>query len=217
MLRPPWPNQPAGCCVCDGTICLSRASQLTDAALSDDTQLIEATLRGDSSAFGQLVRKHQDRLYNTLVHVTGHREDARDLTQEAFVQAFVKLDTFRRSSTFYTWLYRIALNRAASYYRGKKPTTSLDRARADRGDEPVESKPGPGNRLEVEESRNQVRAALARLSEEHRNILVLREIEGCDYETIAAVLDVPVGTVRSRLYRARMQMHHQLKEVFTTD
>jgi len=185
--------------------------------LSDDIRLIEATLRGESSAFGDLVRKYQDRLYNTLVHVTGSHEDASDLAQEAFVQAFVKLDTFRRSSAFYTWLYRIAMNRTASYYRRKKPTTSLDRARAQGGREPIEPNPGPHEQLEQEERRGQVRRALARLSEEHRTVLVLREIEGCDYETIAGMLEVPVGTVRSRLYRARMQMHEQMKEVLTAE
>jgi RNA polymerase sigma-70 factor (ECF subfamily) len=149
--------------------------------------------------------------------MTGNHEDARDLVQEAFVQAFVKLDTFRRSSTFYTWLYRIAFNQTASYYRRKKPTTSLDRVRENRGEEPVESNSGPSEQLETEERRGQVRQALSQLSEEHRDILVLREIEGCDYETIAGILDIPVGTVRSRLYRARTQMHNQLKEVLTND
>ncbi|MBN1589811.1 MAG: sigma-70 family RNA polymerase sigma factor [Pirellulales bacterium] len=185
--------------------------------MSDDTSLIEATLRGDSSAFGRLVQKYQDRLYNTLVHLTGNHEDARDLAQEAFVQAFVKLDTFRRSSTFYTWLYRIAMNQTATHYRRKKTTASLDHVRQTTGREPVEANPGPHERLEQEERRGQVREALARLSDEHRTILVLREIEGCDYETIAGVLDVPVGTVRSRLYRARIQMHNQLKEILATE
>jgi len=185
--------------------------------LSDDTHLIEATLRGDSSAFGQLVRKYQDRLYNTLVHLTGSRDDAADLAQEAFVQAFVKLDTFRRTSTFYTWLYRIAFNQTASHYRRTKPTASLDEVRAATGREPVASNPGPHQRLEQQENRVQVREALARLTDEHRTILILREIEGCDYDTIAGVLDVPVGTVRSRLYRARAQMHDQLKELLTTE
>ena len=185
--------------------------------MSDDTQLIEATLRGESSAFGELVRKYQDRLYNTLVHLTGSPEDASDLAQEAFVQAFVKLDTFRRSSTFYTWLYRIALNKTARSYRRKRPTASLDCVRVATGREPVASNPGPGEQLEQEERRDQVRQALARLNEEHRTILILREIEGCDYETIAGILDVPLGTVRSRLYRARIQMHDELKEVLTTE
>jgi RNA polymerase sigma-70 factor, ECF subfamily len=186
-------------------------------ALSDDTPLIEATLRGESAAFGQLVRKYQDRLFNTLVHMTGSREDAADLAQEAFVQAFVKLDTFRRSSTFYTWLYRIAFNLSASHFRRKKPAASLDGLRDAAGREPVETNPGPREQLEQEESRDQVRQALTQLSEEHRTILVLREIEGCDYETIAGMLDIPVGTVRSRLFRARMQMHDQLKGVLTPE
>ena len=184
--------------------------------MSDDTKLIEATLRGESSAFGQLVQKYQDRLYNTLVHLTGNHEDASDLVQETFVQAFVKLDTFRHSSTFYTWLYRIAFNQTASHYRRKKPATSLDKVRESTGCEPVEPNPGPHEQLEQQERGVQVREAMTQLTEEHRTILILREVEGCSYETIALMLNIRVGTVRSRLSRARMQMHDQLKEILTT-
>ena len=85
--------------------------------MSDDAPLIAATLAGDSAAFGQLVGLYQDRLYNSLLRVVGSAEDARDIVQDAFVQAFLKLDTFRGSSAFYTWLYRIAFNLAMSHAR----------------------------------------------------------------------------------------------------
>ncbi len=96
--------------------------------MSDDTQLIEQALAGQSEAFGQLVLKYQDRLYNTVFHVVGHAEDARDIVQEALVQAFLKLDSFRRDSAFYTWLYRIAFNVAATSWRRRRPTVSVDQA-----------------------------------------------------------------------------------------
>src|SRR5215469_8791591 len=83
-------------------------------AAVDDPQLIESALAGNSAAFGDLVRKYQDRLYNTMVHLTGSAEDAKDVVQDAFVKAFVKLESFQRSSAFYTWLYRIAFNTAVS-------------------------------------------------------------------------------------------------------
>jgi RNA polymerase sigma-70 factor (ECF subfamily) len=181
--------------------------------VNDDTQLIDETLAGKSVAFGHLVRRYQDRLYNTIVHVTGSAEDAEDVVQEAFVQAFVKLDTFQRSSAFFTWLYRIAFNAAISQRRRRKPTVSVEETREVSGREPIDNGRAPGDRLEQEERVDQVRRALATLSEEYRAVLVLREMEGCDYETISEMLDLPIGTVRSRLHRARIQMREELKAV----
>ncbi|NQU24346.1 MAG: sigma-70 family RNA polymerase sigma factor [Candidatus Nealsonbacteria bacterium] len=185
--------------------------------MNDDTQLITETLAGHSAAFGRLVQKYQDRLYNTVVHVAGNAEDARDVVQDAFVQAFLKLDTFKGSSAFYTWLYRIAFNVAASRHRRRRPTVSIDRVREVSGVEPVDHADGPEERLEQKERCRQVRQAIDQLSEEHRAVLVLREIDGCCYETIADVLDVPVGTVRSRLHRGRLQLRDQLEEMLAVD
>ncbi len=181
--------------------------------VNDDDQLIEETLAGNSAAFGQLVQRYQDRLYNTLAHVIGSPEDALDIVQDAFVQAFVKLESFRGRSAFYTWLYRIAFNVAATQRRRRRPVLSVDQAREEGGDEPVDPDHGPLDHLEQEERCRQVREALKVLSDEHREVLVLREIDGCCYETIAEILDLPVGTVRSRLHRARLQLRDELKEV----
>ena len=185
--------------------------------MNDDAQLIAETLAGQSTAFGQLVRKYQERLYNTVVHVVGSMEDARDVVQEAFVQAFIKLGTFQQTSAFYTWLYRIAFNVAASHCRRRRPTVSVEQIRENSGQEPVDGNGGPEQRLEREERCRQVQQALAALSDEHRTVLVLREIDGCCYETIAEVLELPVGTVRSRLHRARLQLREQLREVLILD
>jgi RNA polymerase sigma-70 factor (ECF subfamily) len=182
-----------------------------------DDQLIDEALAGQSASFGTLVTRYQDRLYNTLVHVLGSAEDARDIAQDAFVQAFVKLDTFQRSSAFYTWLYRIAFNLAISHQRRKRPCQSIDHHRELTGDEPVSSDHLPEQPLELEERARQVRAALDGLAEEFRTVIVLRELEDLDYQQIAAILDVPVGTVRSRLHRARQQLKEQLKEVVQED
>jgi RNA polymerase sigma-70 factor, ECF subfamily len=159
--------------------------------VNDDAQLIDDALAGNSAAFGRLVTKYQDRLYNTLVHVVGSTHEAYDVAQDAFVQAFLKLESFHHNSAFYTWLYRIAFNVA----RDDAPTDRLDR----------------------EERVAQVRAALDGLTEEFRTVLVLREIDGCCYETIADILDLPVGTVRSRLHRARLELREQLREVVQED
>lgn len=183
----------------------------------NDNELINAALAGDSAAFGRLVQTYQDRLFNNLVHVVGSVEDARDLVQDAFVQAFVKLSTFKRSAAFYTWLYRIAFNLAVSHRRRRKSPSSLDLALERQGEEPIDDGEAPPDRLEREEVTRQVREALANLPEEYRAILALREIDGCCYDTIAEMLDLPVGTVRSRLHRARQQLRDELKHVLQED
>lgn len=186
-------------------------------AVNDDAQLIAQTLSGKSAAFGQLVEKYQDRLYNTMVHAVGSPEDALDIVQEALVQAFVNLETFQQASAFYTWLYRIAFNVAASQRRRRRPSVSVEQVQQSCGDEPVDGQAGPEQQAEQQERCRQVQQAIATLGEEYRAVLILREIDGCCYETIAEILDIPVGTVRSRLHRARLQLRQQLKEVLTID
>ena len=105
--------------------------------MNDDAQLIDEALAGRSVAFGQLVTKYQDRLYNALVHVIGSADEARDVVQDAFVQAFLKLSSFHRTSAFYTWLYRIAFNVAISRRRRRKPMASVEQSREASGQEPM--------------------------------------------------------------------------------
>ena len=133
-----------------------------------------------------MVLKYQDRLFNTVFHVVGHAEDARDIVQEALVQAFLKLDSFERRSAFYTWLYRIAFN-AAVAHRRRRTTVSIDACGKPNPTTPAAD--GPAERLEGKERCSQVRHALTQLPAEQRAVLVLREIDGCDYETIAEILD----------------------------
>ncbi len=185
--------------------------------MNDDAELIQECLSGRSAAFGSLVQKYQDRLYNTIVHVSGSRDDASDIVQEAFVQAFLKLETFQQSSAFYTWLYRIAFNVAITHHRRRRPLGSLDHLREQSGQEVVDRSGGPVEALERTERVGQIREAIAALGDEHRSVLVLREIEGCCYETIADILQIPVGTVRSRLHRARAELREQLREMLPID
>ncbi len=180
--------------------------------MNDDAELIEQTLAGRSAAFGLLVRKYQNRLYNVVFHVVGNSEDAEDVVQEAFVQAYLKLDSFEGKSAFYTWLYRIAFHAAIDRKRSRRYAPV--RAPGGPGDlsEVIDRGDGPTDRLERREQQRQVREAIERLDEDHRAVLVLREMDGCCYETIAEILDVPIGTVRSRLHRARLQMRQLLQE-----
>ncbi len=186
------------------------------AELRNDELLVKATLAGNRQAFGELVERYQVRLFNTLVRVLGSRDDASEVLQDAFVQAYTKLETFRGSSQFYTWMYRVALNLACSHRRRNKrrrDEQSVDQIRELSGTEPMDHGLQPEQTAVRLEQAELVQAALLEISDEHRQILVLREMEDCSYETIAQILDLPVGTVRSRLFRARLQLKEKLESM----
>ena len=182
--------------------------------MPDDAQLIDATLTGDREAFGALVVRYQDRLFTAMKLIIGCREEAEDVVQDAFVQAFVHLARFEKKSQFYTWLYRIAHNIRCSRARRKRPkpmgqqATDLAAQQADEG-------PTAAQRAIEAERRERLQEALHELSDEYREILVLRELEQHDYETIASILDIRMGTVRSRLHRARSQLQTVLQSRFS--
>ncbi len=179
-----------------------------------DQDLIDSCLAGRREAFGLLVERYQHRLYGSLVHVTGSTEQARDIAQDAFVHAFEKLSTFRGQSQFYSWLFRIALNAAISAQRKtQRVTGSVDAVKEATGQEPVDGRAGavPWDRLETQERQMLVQRALAELPEEYRAALVLKEMDDLKYEEIAAVLQVPLGTVRSRIHRARQELRARLQ------
>lgn len=183
---------------------------------SDDLRLIELTLAGDTEAFGKLVIKYQDRLYSTLVHLLGSVHDARDVGQEAFVSAFEKLGSFRRESSFYSWLFRIAYNAAISSRRRRQRISgSLDQRREETGTEPADLSPTihPAHRLESEETQLLVREALDQLGPDYRDALIMKELEGLRYDEIAQIQNCPIGTVRSRIHRARQELREKLARV----
>ncbi len=174
--------------------------------VADETQLIEQALRGDRAAFTQLVLANQERLFASMLQVTGSPEEAEEVVQDAFIRAFIKLDTFQRNSQFFTWLYRIAFNSALTRRRRRRNRVSLDQARETSGLEVTDPGDDVDEPMLRDERIAQVRLALGQLTEEHRVILVLREMEDRSYETIAEVLEISIGTVRSRLSRARRQL-----------
>jgi RNA polymerase sigma-70 factor (ECF subfamily) len=176
---------------------------------NDESSLIQAALDGDRNAFGNLVTKYQDRLFNSLIHVLGCENEAMDVVQDAFLQAFRRLDSFRAQSAFYTWLFRIARNLAISRIRSRRHATSIHNI--DGFEIDIQGRENqPGQPMEARESVAQLQIAMSKLSEEHRTIIVLRELEGLDYDEIAIALEIPVGTVRSRLHRARSQLKNEL-------
>jgi RNA polymerase sigma-70 factor, ECF subfamily len=186
------------------------------AGRSDDQSLIEACRAGRVEAFGALVRRYQDRLYPTLLRLTGCAEDAHDLLQDAFLRAFEKLGRFHGDSSFYTWIYRIAVNLALSDRRRRRCTRRLPEGpegmAIDPPDDPGQS--DPSLPLERAERDDRVQEALNALAPDHRAVVVLKDLDGLRYEEIAAVLGVPVGTVRSRLHRARGELRERLRDLF---
>lgn len=183
---------------------------------TDDQRLIAACRQGDTAAFGELVRRHQDRLYNVVYRLVGNAEDAQDVVQEAFLSAYQSLDGFKGDARFFTWLYRIAFNTAVSHKRRQRVIVSLDANRSRGGlPEPLDcsEETRPGYALEQADQERLVHEALQRLSPEHRAVLVLKDLEGQKYETMAEILQVPIGTIRSRLHRARLELRELLERL----
>jgi len=183
------------------------------AVSADDRRLIADCLAGNAAAFGELVNRYQDRLYNTLVRVLDHSEDARDVVQESFLHAYLSLHAFKGDSRFFTWLYRIGMNTAISMKRKQKPVLRLHSRIEEAGAfEPLDPSEinRPGHALETAEEERRVQEALGRLSQEHRAVLVMKDMDGMKYDEMAEILDVPIGTVRSRLHRARLELRDLL-------
>ena len=185
--------------------------------MSDESQLIDRALQGDRSAFTELVEINQDRLFASMLQVTGSPDEAEEVVQEAFIRAFIKLDTFQRHSQFFTWLYRIAFNSALTRRRRHRAKVSLDHFRENNGLEVVDAGDGVDEPMLRRERVNMVRVAMTKLTDEHRNILVLREMEEHSYEVIAEILEISIGTVRSRLSRARRQLKLTLEAMQKAD
>lgn len=168
----------------------------------DDRPLALAARDGDRAAFTELVMRYSARLHAMLLHLCGgDAELAGELTQEAFVRAFDRLGQFQAQSSFYTWLYRLARNRALDLLQRRRPITGATTLA-----EVPSPAASPAERLGQQELVSAVQAALHRLPTEVRELLLLREFEGWDYERIAETLQVPLGTVKSRLARARMAL-----------
>ncbi len=174
--------------------------------MSEETQLIDLAVHGDRNAFTALVEMNQERLFASMIQVTGSPDEAEEVVQEAFIRAFLKLDTFQRNSQFFTWLYRIAFNSALTRKRRNRARVSLDHWRENNGLEVTDTADAVDEPMLRQERVNLVRAAIQILSEDHRTILVLREMQERSYEDIAEILEISIGTVRSRLSRARNQL-----------
>jgi RNA polymerase sigma-70 factor (ECF subfamily) len=180
-------------------------------------RLVKAAKNGDTGAFEELVALFEQRVFRLCLHLTGNHNDAEDLAQETFLKAYAGLGGFREEAGFGTWLHRITVNLWTSELRRRKrgQPSSLDAPlETEEGEEldrvVVDPLPGPDEILDQKETRRLLVQALDALSPEHRAILVLREIQGCQYEEIARILACPVNTVKSRLNRARMALRRSM-------
>lgn len=169
---------------------------------AEESECIARAQHGDVAAFSELVARHQDRIYRFLVRLTRSTDDARDLTQESFLHAWEALERWRPEARFSTWLFQIARNQALDLLRRSKRAEFVALEDDDDATLPCPA-PTPEAALETRQRFHGLERALARLPTEHREILLLREIEALSYEEIAAVLDIGLGTVKSRLARAR--------------
>jgi RNA polymerase sigma-70 factor (ECF subfamily) len=175
--------------------------------LRPDIALLDRAKSGDRAAFGQIVLMYQDRLYNAVLRIVGDRDEALELTQEAFTRGLMKVESFRGDASPYTWLFRIAVNLAISQIRKvqRNRVFSLD------GSTSRSAAPTPHQRLVERERDQQVLAALGRLDAEYRAVLVMRDVEGFDYQQMADLLGLPLGTLKSRLFRARLALRDELR------
>lgn len=179
--------------------------------IGDDRLVIERIRAGEIEAYAELVDRYGDRIYSMLLHLAGgDGEQAAEFVQEAFVRAYERLDRFDGSSTFYTWLYRLARNRAIDLLAKKRPAAFERGTLEAAADGAVRPGSGPQRALERDELQQRVHAALDRLPVEQREIILLRDFDGHDYAAIAELLEVAVGTVKSRLNRARSALRELL-------
>ena len=190
-------------------------------AALDDIGLVRLAKDGDLLAYDQLVTRYQERIYATLYHMTSNHEDANDLAQDAFIKAFQALRSFKGGSSFYTWVYRIAVNKTINFlkqrrHKGHMSLNELDfNAENDPDLVALVSDKTPQRDAGLNELKEKLNEALQRLSEPHRLVVTLHDIQGLAHEEIAEIMDCNTGTVRSRLFYARQQLQGMLADYLT--
>jgi RNA polymerase sigma factor (sigma-70 family) len=185
---------------------------------ADETVLVQRVRKGDLEAYDELVRRYQERIYATIYHMTSNHEDANDLAQESFIKAFQALKTFKGGSSFYTWLYRIAVNKTINFLKQRKNRIHLSLNDLDFNAEhdpdlvALISDKTPRRDANLTELQEKLNTALMKLSEPHRLVVILHDVQGLSHDEIAKVMDCNIGTVRSRLFYARQQLQAWLSE-----
>jgi RNA polymerase sigma-70 factor (ECF subfamily) len=179
---------------------------------TEEGALVRNAKNGDLEAYDQLVRLYRERIYATIYHMTANHEDANDLAQESFIKAFQVLKSFKGGSSFYTWLYRIAVNKTINFLKQRKKRIQISLNDLDFNAEhdpdlvALISDKTPRREADLRELQEKLNEALLKLSESHRLVVVLHDVQGLSHDEIAKVMDCNIGTVRSRLFYARQQL-----------
>jgi len=180
--------------------------------------LVERAKEGDLGAYDELIQLYQERIYATLYNMTSNHEDAHDLTQEAFIKAYRSLKSFKGQSSFYTWIYRIAVNRTINFLkkRNRRVNLSLNDMDANVENNPelvsLISDKTPRRDANLTELQEKLNEAMQRLSESHRLVVTLHDIQGLSHDEIGKIVNCNTGTVRSRLFYARQQLQAYLSD-----
>ncbi len=183
-----------------------------------EAELVRAAQQGDLEAYDALVRSCQERVYATVYHMTSNHEDAHDLVQETFIKAYHSLSSFRGGASFYTWVYRIAVNKTLNFLKSRKNRTALSLNDLDgsaHGDPDLLaliSENTPLREVKLTELQKKLNEALMQLSEEHRMAVILHDVQGLPHDEIARIMNCNTGTVRSRLFYARQQLQGLLSD-----
>jgi RNA polymerase sigma factor (sigma-70 family) len=183
-----------------------------------ESELVQRSRNGDLTAYDELVKRYQQRIYATIYHMTSNHEDANDLAQDSFIKAFSALKSFKGGSTFYTWLYRIAVNKTINFLKQRKNKhhMSLNDLDFNAENDPdlvaLVSNKTPHRDATLTELQKKLNEALLKLSEPHRMVVVLHDVQGQSHDEIAEIMGCNIGTVRSRLFYARQQMQSYLAE-----
>jgi RNA polymerase sigma-70 factor (ECF subfamily) len=183
-----------------------------------DSVLVRRAQREDMRAYDELVRRYQERVYATVYHMTSNHEDANDLTQETFIKAFRALKSFKGDSSFYTWVYRIAVNKTINFLKQRKNRVQMSLNDVDFNAEhdpdlvALISDKNPRRDLSLSELQEKLNAAMQKLSEHHRMVVTLHDVQGLSHEEIGKIMDCNIGTVRSRLFYARQQLQALLSD-----
>ena len=183
---------------------------------SIDQKLVVRVQKGDKTAFDLLVRKYQHKIAKLISRYVRDRREVEDVTQEALIKAYRAIGGFRGESAFYTWLYRIAVNTAKNYLesQGRRPPGTdmeIETAELTDGGASLREQATPERQMLTDEIANTVHRVIEKLPDDLRTAITLREIEGMSYEEIAQVMDCPIGTVRSRIFRAREAVDQELR------
>lgn len=188
------------------------------AAVTDDLALVKRAQAEDGPAYDELIRRYQERIYATVYHMTSNHEDANDLTQDTFIKAYRALKSFKGESSFYTWVYRIAVNKTINFLKQRKNRVQMSLNDLDWNAEhdpdlvALISDRTPRRDLNLAELQEKLNAAMQKLSETHRLVVTLHDVQGLPHEEIGRIMKSNVGTVRSRLFYARQQLQAYLSD-----